>query len=399
MKHTNVRDKRKNEVALVKEFTTPSKIVTGRGALTKAPGYMDGFGQKALIISDQIMVKMGKVRIITDALSKKGIGYTIFHDFLEDPTEAKAKEAYEVYKKEGCDFLIGIGTGAALDLMKAVAVLDGCGGELADHVGEEITGIRTQMAAIPTASGTGAEATAFTYITAADATEPIFLRGQELMPDVAIIDPELTTTLPVKATAVFGLNALILAIEAYISKNSQPITDTLALSAIRRIFRYLPLAYHDGENEVARNQMSIAALEAGVAYNSTGAALISAMSRPVTGIFHVPMGMAEAMLAHLCLEYVKDGAKDRFAEMARATGAATEGDNDDGAAELFLSQIKKICRVCQIPTAAEYGISKDDFFAKIDEMAEIAVKSGGPANTIREPDSEVLKILYMKLYE
>ncbi len=384
---------------MAKEFICPGKIVTGRGSINEIFKYIDGFGKKALIVCDHITEKVGKVKIITDALASKDIGHAIYDDFLGEPTNVMIEDALSIYKKEGCDFLIGIGGGSALDIMKAVAAMDANEGKISDFMGKEIGGIKAKMVAIPTTAGTGSEATQFTIISDVETGVKMLLKGAQLMPDVAIIDPELTMTLPMKMTASTGLDALTHAVEAYTSRKAQPLTDTLAISAIRRVFHYLPLAYHDANNEVARNQMSMAALEAGMAFNNSSVTLVHGMSRPIGALFHVPHGISNAMLLGVCLEYAKDGAKDKFANMARAIGVAKEKDDDETAADIFLEQIKKICNVCQIPTLEGYGIEKEAFFAQIDKMAEDAMISGSPSNTIRELDAEVLKELYRKLYE
>ena len=381
------------------EFIAPGKIVTGSGSLGEIAKYIDGFGQKALIVCDQITEKLGKVKIITDVLNEKGIGYAIYDDFLGEPTNVMIDDALAIYKKETCEFIIGIGGGSALDIMKAVAAMDGNTGKISDYMGKEIGNIRAKMIAIPTTAGTGSEATQFTIISDVDTGVKMLLKGAQLMPDVAIIDPDLTVTLPKKMTASTGLDALTHAVEAYTSRKAQPITDTLAMSAIKRIFNYLPLAYRDGANDMARKQMSIAALEAGMAFNNSSVTLVHGMSRPIGALFHVPHGISNAMLLNVCLEYAKEGTKSRFADMARAIGAAKDTDSEEKAADNFMLEIKKICDICQIPSLEEYGIPKDAFFAQIDKMAEDAMISGSPSNTVRELDVEVLKDLYRKLYK
>ncbi len=384
---------------MVNQFIVPGKIISGKGALSQIGDYIEGYGQKALIVCDQIAEKLGKVRIITDVLDEKKIGHAIYDDFLGEPTNVMIEDALSIYRREKCDFLIGIGGGSALDIMKAVAAMDVNEGKISDYMGKEIAGIRAKMIAIPSTAGTGSEATQFTIISDVDSGVKMLLKGKELMPDLAIIDPELTITLPPKMTASTGLDALTHAVEAYTSKKAQPLTDTLAISAIKRIFHYLPLSYMDGSNEVARTEMSIAALEAGMAFNNSSVTLVHGMSRPIGALFHVPHGISNAMLLNVCLEYAKDGAKSRFADMARAIGAARDTDSEDAAADHFMAEVKKICDICKIPTLEGYGIPKDEFMAKIDKMAADAMASGSPSNTRRELDEAVLKDLYRKLYE
>lgn len=384
---------------MTKEFIVPGKIVTGSGALSDIGRYVERYGKKALIVCDQIAEKLGKVKIITDALGEKKIKYAIYDDFLGEPTNVMVEDALSIYKKENCDFLIGIGGGSALDIMKAVAAMDANEGRISDYMGKEISGIKARMIAIPTTAGTGSEATQFTIISDVDTGVKMLLKGAQLMPDLAIVDPELTITLPPKMTASTGLDALTHAVEAYTSKKAQALTDTLALSAIKRIFRYLPLAYRDPGNDVARKQMSIAALEAGISFNNSSVTLVHGMSRPIGALFHVPHGISNAMLLGVCLEYAKDGATSRFADMARAIGAAKETSSEEEAAENFMLEIRKICDICQIPTLEGYGIPRDEFMAQIDKMAKDAMASGSPSNTRRDLDEEVLKELYRKLFE
>lgn len=381
------------------QFIAPGKIISGSGSLEEIGKYLDGYGNKALIVCDQITEKLGKVKIITDALLAKKISHAIYDDFLGEPTNVMVETALEIYKKEGCNFIIGIGGGSALDIMKAVAVMDGNPGKISDYMGKEIANIRAKMIAIPTTAGTGSEATQFTIISDVESGVKMLLKGAQLMPDLAIVDPDLTRTLPPKMTASTGLDALTHAVEAYTSRKAQPLTDTLAISAVRRITSYLPLAYRDGENDMARKQMAIAALEAGMAFNNSSVTIVHGMSRPIGALFHVPHGISNAMLLPVCLEFAKEGAKSRFAEMARAIGAADDNDSEEKAADRFMAEVRKICDICQIPTLEGYGINREEFFAQIDKMAHDAMASGSPSNTRREVSEEILKDLYRKMFD
>jgi alcohol dehydrogenase class IV len=384
---------------MANQFIVPGKIISGKGSLSELSNYLDGYGKKALIVCDQITEKLGKVKIITDDLAAKKIEYAIFDDIPGEPTNLMVEAALKIYKGEKCDFIIGIGGGSALDIMKAVAAMAGNKGRISDYMGKEIGNIKAKMIAIPTTAGTGSEATQFTIISDVDTGVKMLLKGAQLMPDLAVIDPELTLTLPPKMTASTGLDALTHAVEAYTSRKAQPLTDTLAMSAIKRIFSYLPLAYRDGENEAARTQMSIAALEAGMAFNNSSVTIVHGMSRPIGALFHVPHGISNAMLLPVCLDFAKEGARSRFADMARAIGAAKDTDSEETASDSFMEEIRKICNICQIPTLEGYGIEKDKFFEQIDKMAHDAMVSGSPSNTRRELGEEDLKELYRKLYE
>ena len=219
------------------------------------------------------------------------------------------------------------------------------------------------------------------------------------MPALAIIDPQFTMTAPPAITAATGLDALTHAIEAYTSRKSQPLTETFALSAVKRIFTYLPEAFHNGSNVTAREQMSIAALEAGIAFNNSSVTLVHGMSRPIGAMFHVPHGISNAMLLNVCFAFALDGAYDRFAALGREIGVSSEQESDADAANAFLSAVCGICKECEIPTLAGYGIDKEAFFAVIDKMAEDAIASGSPANTRKTVTKEDVVEMYKKLWE
>ena len=170
-------------------------------------------------------------------------------------------------------------------------------------------------------------------------------------------------------------------------------TDDLALSAVKRIFKYLPIAYREPQNVEARAQMSLAALEAGTAFNNASVTVIHGMSRPIGALFHVPHGISNAMLMTECFDYVCDGAEKRFADMARAIGKADEADSDTEGARKFVSACKEICDICNIPSVSGYGIDLDEFRRAMPKMAEDAFASGSPSNTIKEISvDDILKI-------
>ena len=306
-------------------------------------------------------------------------------------------EGLSVYRKNNCDFLIGIGGGSPLDAIKAIAVLLVCGGKLSDYMGKEISGDFPPMAAIPTTAGTGSEATRFTVITDAKTDVKMLLKGASLLPDLAIVDYENTKSSPKSITASTGLDALTHAVEAYTSKQAQPLTDALAISAVGRIFKNLPAAYKDGENDAARREMSIAALEAGICINNSSVTIVHGMSRPIGALFHVPHGLSNAMLLCKCMDFVKDGAVERFAELSRAVGTAAVSDSDEQAADRFIDGLVEICKKCEVPTLSGYGIKRSQFIASIPKMTSDALASGSPANTRKSVGADEVAAIYQSL--
>ena len=295
--------------------------------------------------------------------------------------------------------MIGVGGGSPLDTVKAVAMMSVCEGEITDYMGVNVEAELPPMAAIPTTAGTGSETTQFTIITDTKSGVKMLLKGSSLLPDLAIVDPALTVSSPASVTVATGLDALTHSIESYTSRKAQPLSDTLALSAIRRIFRYLPDAVSDGGDLKAREEMAVAALEAGMSFNNSSVTLVHGMSRPIGALFHVPHGISNAMLLGVCLNWAKDGARERFAAMARLIGAASDTDSEADEAQLFVDAVIRLCRDLKVPTLEEYGIPKDAFMAQIDKMAADAMASGSPSNTRREISAEDIKKLYLELWK
>ena len=373
------------------QFIMPSKVIYGENALENAKEFIAAFGKQALIVTDQFMVRLGNVKLVTDILGSLGIKYIIFDEVNSEPTDLIISKGVDCFKSNDCDFLIAVGGGSPIDAMKAIGAVVTNGGSINDYLGKIINIPAPPMVAIPTTSGTGSEATQFTIITNTEKDIKMLLKGAVLMPDLAIDDPAFTLTAPQSVTAATGLDALCHAAEAYTSRKAQPLTDEFALSAIKKIFKYLPVCYNEGHNIKARAQMSLAALEAGVAFNNASVTIIHGMSRPIGALFHVPHGISNAMLLTECFKYVYDGAHSRFADMAK--------EDDMTAAKKFIDACAELCKICEIPSLEKYGIDKNEFFEVMDKMAEDAMASGSPSNTIKEINKNDLLAIYKKLWD
>ena len=385
-------------VIMAREFIVPGQIITGSGALTMAEETLKGLGKKALIVTDKVMIQLGNCAKVETALKNQGIDYAIYSEIVGEPTDTMIENGLKVYKENGCDFLVALGGGSPIDSMKAIGSLVVNGGNISDYMGKVIDVEMPPLVAIPTTAGTGSEATQFTIITDTKKDIKMLLKGKVLMPKMAIIDPQFTMTAPPKITAATGLDALCHAVEAYTSRKAQTLSDSFAMSAVKRIFKSLPVAFKDGKNEEARIQMSVAALEAGIAFNNASVTIIHGMSRPIGALFHVAHGLSNAMLMKECLGFALEGAYDRFADLGRAIGVADAIDEDKAAAQKFLSAIEGIVKELETPTLAEFGIDKDEFFKVIDKMAYDAMDSGSPQNTMREVSEEQVKQIYRNLW-
>lgn len=379
-------------------FVIPNHTVVGTNVLGEAAPLLKKMGNKAFIVTGKHVAVSDMMKQLTALLDENGIGYVIFDGITGEPTDTMIEKGVEMLKSSGCDFIIGIGGGSPLDSAKAIAAMAINEGSIADYNGKEITGEILPLAAIPTTAGTGSEATKFTVITDSEKGIKMLLKGDVLVPKLAIVDSSFTVGAPKSVTSATGLDALTHAVEAYTSRKAFSMTDTLAVSAVKRIMKYLPIAYKEPDNSLAREQMSIAALEAGICINNSSVTIVHGMSRPIGALFHVPHGMSNAMLLKECLSFAVSGAYEKFANLGRETGVASDSDSDETAAEKFIDSLQNICDVCEIPTLEQYGIDRDEYYSKISKMATDAVASGSPANTVKEVTVDDCIEIYKKLY-
>lgn len=383
---------------MASKFIMPKQIISGENALQQSKEVIRTLGTKALVVSGKVMNRIGNVRIVTNLLDEIGIGWTVYDDITGEPDDVMIDGGVEAYKANGCDFLIAIGGGSPMDSMKAIGALITNPGKIADYMGKEITNPLPPMVAIPTTAGTGSEATQFTIITDTKTSIKMLLKGTVLIPDVAIVDASFTVSSPKSVTNATGLDALTHAVEGYTSKKASPLTDVYAVDAVKRIFQYLPRAYENGEDMEAREEMILVALEAGVVINNSSVTLVHGMSRPIGANFHVPHGLSNAMLLKVCLTFALDGTYERFADLGRAIGAATEEDNDETAAKAFLDAIIQLCETLEVPTLAEYGVDKEAFCEVMDKMADDAIASGSPGNTRKTTTKADVIKMYKELW-
>lgn len=362
-------------------FTSVPRSIIGEGALEQSAPYISKMGKKALIVTGKVITKTGLVGKLQDFLKGLGIETALFNDLPGEPDDLMISAGLKVYKDNACDFIIGLGGGTPLDTAKAIAAMSVLPGELIDYAGKEITGDFPPLVLIPTTAGTGSEATKFFVYTDTKTDAKLLLKGDALLPDLAIVDFNYTVSSPKGITVATGMDALTHAVEAYTSKKANPLTDMYCLDAIEKIFKYLPKAAADGNDKEARSNMALAAFEAGVCINNSSVTLVHGMSRPIGALFHVPHGISNAMLISECLRYALDGATQRFAAIARKIGAAQNSDSDEKAAQSFISALDKLTEELEIPTLRQYGIDLEKFKAVEEKMASDAIASGSPGNT------------------
>ena len=378
----------------------PRTMEIGREACQNLPTILASLGiKKPLIITDEMMVKLGYVDNVQAILKAVNIVADVFSDTVPEPTESSIAAGVSLVKAQDYDGLIALGGGSPIDSAKAISILGKFGGVMRDYkFPRQVNEAGLPIVAIPTTAGTGSEVTRFTIITDDANNEKLLCVGMGFMPVAAIIDYSLTMSVPPRTTADTGIDAMTHAIEAYISPKRNAYSDQQSLAALRLIGPNIQTAYHDGKDETAREAMMLGSTLAGIAFCNSSVALVHGMSRPIGAFFHVPHGLSNAMLLPTITEFGISSAPDRYADCARALGVSDYSDTDDQANVSLVSYLKNLNKELQVPTLAEFGVQRTDFDALIDTMCEQAFASGSPNNNPRIPSLEEMIQLYTLLW-
>jgi len=375
-------------------------LLVGGGTVRQIAEVLGKFGlARPLVVSDPIMVSTGLIQRALEPLAEEGIAAKVFSDTVSDPTDTVIEAGVAIFRKEQYDCLIGFGGGSPIDTAKAMAILAAGGGKMRDYKAPIAADKgAVPVIAIPTTAGTGSECTRFTVITDTERDEKMLIHGLGALPLAAIVDYELTYTVPPRTTADTGVDSLTHALEAFVSRRANPFSDALALSAMALIGRHIRTAYAEPRNALAREGMMIGATQAGLAFSNSSVALVHGMSRPIGAHFHVPHGLSNAMLLPAITRYSVSGAEARYAEAARRVGFAAPGDADAVAAARLVTGLEALNKELAVPTPADYGIKEADWNGKMALMAEQALASGSPGNNPRVPDAAEIVALYREVW-
>ncbi|PLT30065.1 iron-containing alcohol dehydrogenase [Peribacillus deserti] len=374
----------------------PGAVFYGNESLSKLGEQVSILGSKALIVSDRIMEKIGNVKKCRELLDQAGIFHVEYLEVNSEPTDVHVEEALQICMENSCDVIVAIGGGSCIDAAKAVAVVATNGGYIGEFMGGK-RGVEKKpipLIAIPTTAGTGSEVTNVTVITNTKENIKMMIKNPAFLPEMAIVDPILTYSSPPQVTAATGVDALCHAVEAYISRLSQPMTDNLALSAIELIVHNLRAAYINGQDKEAREKMALASMQAGLAFSNASVALVHGMSRPIGALFHVPHGISNAMLLPAVLEFTKESAVDRLADIGKIIRPDLKALTNNELADVTVNEIKKLCSDLNIPNMKTYGLDSGKFEEVASKMAKDALASGSPGNNPRVPELEEIIELY-----
>lgn len=381
-------------------FQTANRVLAGCHSLTKLGEQLLNIGKsfkRALILASPSSKRLGYVEIIEKQLQEMGISSFLNTDILPEPTEKNINTVHEQTAANNYDLIIGIGGGSVLDAAKIISVLKTNKQTIKDMLGTEVvekSGV--PLVLIPTTSGTGSEVTPNAIVTFPDEELKIGIVSKYLLPDLVVIDPELTIELPKSVTAATGMDAFTHALESFISNKANPISDMLALESIRLISRSITTAYSDGRNIQAREDMLIGSMYGGMALTSAGTAAVHALAYPLGGKFKIPHGVANSMLLPHVMEFNQDVIADRLVLVARAMGLVDGVETSaENASELVVKEIVAWTKELDIPQdLKEFGVKAED----LDELANAASKVTRLLNNNpKQVEIEDMKEIYAKL--
>lgn len=365
------------------EFATATRIVFGPGTLSEIGPHAAALGRRALIVTGKTLERAARLLEILDAEHIECVTFSVGGE----PTTDLVARGTGVAREASCDLVIGFGGGSALDAGKAIAALLANGGGPLDYL--EVIGRGRRLAkpaapfiAIPTTAGTGTEVTRNAVLGAPEHRVKVSLRSAFMLPRLAVVDPELTYSLPPDVTAVTGLDALTQVLEPYVSSRANPITDSLCLEGLRRAARSLRAAYAHGNDAAAREDMALAGLCGGLALANAGLGAVHGIAGPFGGMFPAPHGAICARLLPHVLAVNVDALRRRSpASVAlrryREIGGILTG-NHDATADDGAAWLRDLCEALTVPPLASYGFEPADVPALIEKAGAASSMKGNP---------------------
>ncbi len=352
-------------------FRTPKVIWAAPGAVAKLGPEARRLGAtRALLITDRGLMATGAPERLQGLLTAEGVACSIYGEVQAEPSAESLDQVVALVNETKADLVVGLGGGSAIDVAKAAAVLAANGGTAYDYFGtDKVKKPGIPVIAIPTTAGTGAEATPNAIFTNTKTQVKEGIVTPYMMPEVAIVDAELTLTVPARVTAATGMDALTHAIESYTSVKATPTTDLYAAEAIRLIGRSIRTAVFRGSDLAARTDMALGSLYAGISICNAGTGAVHSMAYPLGGQFHLPHGIANATLLPYVLPWNVQGNVAKFAQIAALLGEPVEGLSPLEAAEKAVAAVTRLCGDLGIPARlSSFGVKAEDVRA----MAEFA---------------------------
>lgn len=377
------------------EFILPTKIRYGTGVVKELGTELQRMqAKKVMVITDKGLVKAGMVDKILPFIQGQGIPYILYDEIEANPKDYNVERAAEIARKEAVDAIVAFGGGSPIDAAKAVAVLARQGGRARDYQGKgKIQADCIPIVTIPTTAGTGSEVTFSSVITDSAEKFKFTIKSPAIAAKVALVDPELTLTVPPLITAATGIDALTHAIEGYTANCTEPIAEAVGLYAVEYIAGSIVEAVKNGGNLAARDKMMMGSLLAGLSFSHADVASVHCMAEALGSMYDAPHGMCNAILLPYVMEYNLPAAEAKYARIARAMGI--EEKEDCKAALKGIQYIKKLSKEIGLPGIQSLAIKKEDF----ERLAEMSVKNGSNDSNPRNITKEAYVMLFYKAYE
>jgi alcohol dehydrogenase class IV len=375
------------------EFTIrgPQEIVFGPGVIAQLPERAATLGRRPLVVLGRGALRAsGRLDTLLTALEQAGLEPTLFEGIEHDPSVQTVDRGRNLFRKASCDCVVAVGGGSVLDAGKAIAGLAREEAPTAEFVaGRAIEAESYPVIAAPTTAGTGSEVTHVAVLTDPDRRVKASIRTAGMMPRVALVDPELTLSLPPETTAHTGLDAFVQAVESYLSVGANPFSDALALDAVVRIGQWLRTAYHDGANKEAREQMACGSMMAGLALASARLGLVHGIAHPLGALYGLPHGKACALLLPHVLEFNAPVCDAKMAQLARALGVSQRASDVEAAYSLVV-WARELCAElgCWMPFR-EFGLKEEDF----EEIVAATLASGSTKSNPRKVKADDVRRL------
>lgn len=375
----------------------PPSILIGGGARREVVAQLQRYLiQRVLLVTDVGMMQLGPPREIAALLDDAGISVTIFDGVQPDPTDLNVTDGLALYRANGCQAVVAVGGGSPIDAAKAINVLTTNSPPLSQYAGyHKILRAGAPLIAIPTTAGTGSEATKVAVITDTAQNEKMMILSVHLVPTAALVDYELTLSMPPALTAAVGVDTLTHGIEAYVSRKANGMTDPLALACVELVTKHLRTAFREPNNHDARAGMMLAACQGGMAFANSSVGLVHGMSRPLGAIFHVPHGLSNAVLLPTVTQFSWRASVERYAKIARLLGCCPFQTPDEHAAESLVEGLQQLNSELNVPRLRFCrGVDEARFRMSLTKMAADALASGSPQNNPRVPTAEEIVALY-----
>ena len=376
----------------LRKFVIP-EFIFGVGARHKVGVYVRNLNaRKVLIVSDPGVIAAGWLQELQDNLDEAGVRHILFDQVTPNPRDHEVMAGVALYHQAACDVIVALGGGSVIDCAKGISVIASNGGHILDYEGVDAIPLPGQpLICIPTTAGTAADISQFAIINAIERRTKIAIISKIVVPDVALVDPETTLTMPADLTAFTGLDALTHAIEAFVSSASSPMSDVHALAAIRGVRQHLLAAVSNPGDLVAREQMMLASLQAGMAFSNASLGATHAMAHSLGGYLDLPHGECNALLLPAVVDFNYNGAEERFIQIGLALGLDMKRGNSAQKLLRIMDDINSLRHQVGIKGGlAERGVSS----GSVPDLAEHAIRDSCIYTNPRRASRSDLRTIY-----